>query len=198
MKKKHFLWGNVFAAVFGLSSLAGAQSTKCLWIAGGARVLNIQRSTSSFPNIPNLPDRTTTTTYFGLAGSNVGIGYQFGEHFLFGGRFGWQVVSPEDSDSFYNGFAALHFQVPFLTGKVRPFIFAEPGLIVTRVTAPFPGQSRSETGFDGKLGGGAHLFVTDSFSISPYGSLGYQDIPDLYYSTVSFEIGALLSGWVWR
>jgi hypothetical protein len=192
MTKKFFLSSVIVGAIVGLSSLASAQSTKGLWISGSADAFGVYRNTYSAGGF----DSTNTYTTFGLAGSSVGIGYQFSEHFLFGGRFGFLVVNPDGGSSIFTGNATLHFQIPFLTGRTRPFVMFEPGLAGTTING-FGGANR-QNAFIGRVGGGVHLFLTDSFSISPYGALGFQRLFDIDYTTVSFTVGALFSGWVWR
>ncbi len=186
------LSGCVFGVLIGLSSQSNAQSTRGLWIAGGAEVLRVDRTTVPAGGLGNF---TSTTVAIGLYGGDVGIGYQFNDRFLFGGRFGFGIVSPENSDTVVAGHLGAHFEILFGAEKVRPFLLLEPGL-------EFVGNnsftSRSNVGFHGQVGGGAHLFVTDSFSISPYGAFQFVEVPDWNRRTFALVVGAMISGWVWK
>ncbi len=200
--KKIALTLSILAIFLGLSSEANAQSTRGLWISGGAEVLRVNRSTLNAP--PVIRDTTFTTVYLGLTGGDVGIGYQLGQYVLLGGRFGASLFAPEDADALFVGHLSAHIEVLFSAGKVRPFMFIDPGLMATGQSSQF--GSQNYVGFRGEIGGGAHLFLTDSFSISPYGAFRYQDITtgpsgfgtETNQTDFSFVVGAMISGWVWK
>ncbi|MEZ4313350.1 MAG: outer membrane beta-barrel protein [Polyangiaceae bacterium] len=139
-----------------------------------------------------------TDGFFGPAAApfQIGVGYYFKDHFYLGGRFGFQVYFPDGRDGSVLGRLTGRFEYLWSSGKVRPFVSADLGFCGYGVAAP--GFATSEAGFIGGGGGGVHLFLTDSVSLSPYGELAIQRLFDVDANTFSLTFGATLAGWLWQ
>lgn len=192
--KKCLLSGCAFAFGLGLSSQSMAQNTRGLWIAGGADVFQVYKSKE--------PQATGAFSFvgveFGISGSDLAMGYQFHQHFLVAARFGAKYSAALYGTGGLSGHFGLHIQVPFLTGTARPFLLIEPGILTFQAYQQSTQQFDQTTGFRGLFGVGVHLFAAESFSISPYGALLYENIPDKSFVMTGGVAGVLISGWVWK
>jgi hypothetical protein len=143
---------------------------------------------------------SATDGFFGLAAApfQLGVGYLFKKNIYVGGRFGFRAEFPDSADTYFHGRLTGRFEYVFDGSKVRPFVGADLGFYGDSFGGVFGGAA-TYGGFLASGSGGVHLFVTDSFSISPYGELIFQryfDFADL--NTVTLVFGVTLAGWIWR
>jgi hypothetical protein len=139
-------------------------------------------------------------TFFSFYGASipVGVGYLFRKNLYVGARFAFQTYFPDGGDAIFSGRFSGRFEYVFGGGgdKVRPFVGADLGL--TAISVPsFPGN-QTYGGFIGSGSGGVHIFLADSFTLSPYGELAFQRFFDNDQNSVSLVFGAVLGGWIWR
>jgi hypothetical protein len=138
---------------------------------------------------------------FGANGASValGAGYLFRKNIYVGGRFNFQTFFPDNSDAIFQGRLSGRFEYVFGGGgdKVRPFVGGDLGFYAIAFPTGAGGTS-SYGGFIGSGSGGVHLFLADSFTLSPYGELAFQRLFDFDQNAVSLIFGVTLAGWIWR
>jgi len=146
------------------------------------------------------PDRANTSS-FGLLGRGFGlsIGATIGEMFFIGGRLQLEW-SKDDGDNTDLSWGLEPFaELMFADGAVVPFAMAGlsiAGLVIT----PDGADSQKVNTFGFRFGGGAHIFLTDSFSIDPRLEFGWdtrigEDDFEADFSTIRFSIVVGFSGW---
>lgn len=144
------------------------------------------------------PDRVTLFG-FGVNGVAFGpsFGYQIGESIIVGSRFAFRLNVSDVAgapDLTVDGTVAVvpYFEWMFPDPQVAPFVGAQAGVV-----AFFADSVDASANFVGGGFGGVHLFVTDSFSISPWGQVNFLYLGGLD-DRAGFEVVALLSfeGWI--
>lgn len=136
---------------------------------------------------------------FGVNGVAFGpsLGYQIGDSIVVGSRLAVRVNVSEVSGgagTTVDGTIAVvpYFEYVFPDPSVAPFLGAQAGVVGFFADGADPLANAVAGGF-----GGVHLFITDSFSVSPWGQLNF-----LYLGgdtdRAGFEVVALLSfeGWM--
>lgn len=127
----------------------------------------------------------------------LGAGYQFNGNIYVGSRFGFQVNFPENSDAIFQGRFTGRFEYLFMTDKIRPYVGADLGVFGVAFPSGFGGTS-SYGGLVTAGGGGVHIFLNDSVTLSPNAELTFQHYLDFDVNTISFIAGVTLGGWIWR
>lgn len=178
------------AAAFAAASSASADDRSAIRIAAEIPVVGVVHLFGQGGD--------ETTGLFGVyaAPFQLGVGYQINDNIYAGGRFGFQVQFPENSDAIFQGRFTGRFEYLFGSGKIRPFVGADLGFFGTA----FPGFGGTQTygGFIGSGSGGVHIFLTDSVTLSPNAELAIQRYFDFEVSGVNFIAGVTLGGWIWR
>lgn len=128
----------------------------------------------------------------------VGVGYVFRKNLYVGGRFGFQTYFPDGGDGYFTGRLSGRFEYIFNGDKIRPFVGGDLGFTAIALPNFFGGGTSTYGGFIGAGSGGVHIFLADSFTLSPFGELAFQHYFDPGTSSVSLLFGATLAGWIWR
>ncbi len=147
-----------------------------------------------------VPDRQTQTS-FGLLGRGFGlsVGAAIGEMFFIGGRLQLEWTKDESDTTDLSWGLGPFAELMFSDGAFVPFGLV--GLdIAGRVITPDGSDSVKINTFGFRFGGGAHIFVTDSFSIDPRLEFGWdtrigEDEFEQDYSSIRFSILVGFSGW---
>lgn len=148
-------------------------------------------------------DSDTKGSYFGFLNQGLGlsVGASIGDMLFIGGRLVLERAQSHDEgdDSSQLGWALEPFvELMFLDqGPVVPFALAGLGL---QGLVDDDGSSRDKTTFFGfRFGGGAHIFLAESFSLDPRVEFGWAtDVggeDDVDISRIRFGIVVGLSGW---
>jgi hypothetical protein len=156
----------------------------------------------------------------GCEATRFGVGYKLNDVFLIGGRMGFAFGStnvpagPGSSVTADVGIFRLmpRFELQFGKNKVRPFVAFEPAFglswaSVRTTSGSVTGSSAETQGhIAGAVNGGVHIFLTDSFSLSPYAEFNSSrivkvasDSPTDYVpegAQVGGRVGLLFSGWL--
>lgn len=147
-----------------------------------------------------VPDRQTQTS-FGLLGRGFGlsVGAALGDMLFIGGRLQLEWSKDEGDNTDLAWALGPFAELMFADGTFVPFGLV--GLdIGGSVFTPDGGDSVKVTTFGFRFGGGAHIFVTDSFSIDPRLEFGWdtrigEDEFDQDFSSIRFSIIVGFSGW---
>jgi len=147
-----------------------------------------------------VPDRQTQTS-FGLLGRGFGlsVGAAIGDMLFIGGRLQLEWSKDEGDNTNLNWGLGPFAELMFADGTFVPFALAGidiAGLVIT----PDGADSTKVNTFGFRFGGGAHIFLTDSFSIDPRLEFGWdtrigEDEFDTDFSSIRFSIVVGFSGW---
>jgi opacity protein-like surface antigen len=149
-------------------------------------------------------DADDKSSYFGFLNQGLGlsVGASIGERLFIGGRL---VLERSQSHNEGDDSAALAWtlepfaELMFLDGPVVPFALA--GIGFEGFVFEDSGGDREKTNYFGfRFGGGAHIFLADSFSLDPRIELGWAtDIAGeddgVDESVIRFSIIVGFSGW---
>jgi len=147
-----------------------------------------------------VPDRQSQTS-FGLLGRGFGlsVGASIGKMLFIGGRLQLEWAKDEGDNTELSWGLQPFAELMFADGAIVPFALAGidiAGVVVT----PDGADSVKANTFGFRFGGGAHFFLTDSFSLDPRVEFGWdtrigEDDGDQDFSSIRFSIVVGFSGW---
>lgn len=135
-----------------------------------------------------MPASTTASLSTGLP---LAFAYQVNDALLLGARGGLIFQFSDPGNNLFRAHIMPFGEYMLTEGQMRWFVQAGVGFGVVA-----PEGSDASGIFGVQAGGGVHIFVEESFSLSPFLSLDYSRTLDRQFDTLSATLGCSFAGWI--